>query len=91
MEVKKFGITMQVNSEFFEAVTGRPQQGIKSTTWVPVDEEELLAFRKWKKAFKKLRKEGYAKGWYQDGGPDYGPELIEPTGHWEYEYEDASG
>lgn len=87
MEVKKVGFTVPITWEMIADYDRRPRK-IKKQTWVEVDPREVLAFRKWKKAFKKLRKEGYARRWYEDGGNDYGPEFHAPTGHWEYEYEE---
>lgn len=80
LSVKKMGASLPFSWE--QLLIREPT----SKTWVDVDPSEVAEFKKWRKAFKKLRKEGYENRWYQDGGPDYGPEFTKPTGKWVYEY-----
>jgi hypothetical protein len=75
IRVHKVAMTMRVSDEFWSPT--EPAGHME-----PPTQEEVAEYTAWRKAFKPLHKQGVKRGWWRDGGPDYGPEYQRPEGRW---------
>lgn len=95
VKIQKLGAKIPIGHEYLAAPSNMfwfdpfaPKRKVKSKKFIPASKEERRAFKKWKKAYDDITEEGRERGWYSDGYE--GPEIDEPSGTWEYEYEEEN-
>lgn len=76
--IERHAMTIPVSHEMIYGPDLSDEQGHLE----PPTPEELAEYRAWRKKFTPLYKKGVKRGWWRDGGPDYGPEYTKPEGRW---------
>lgn len=69
---------MQIGAEMLDALKyGAFERRTSGYEVIPVDPDEVRAYKKWKRKLRKFERIGRAKGWYVDGYS--GPEFVKPA------------
>jgi hypothetical protein len=85
-EIRKIGVILPISAEFLRMLDGTGDD--RSGHFEPPSTEDVAAFEAWKAAFEPLYREGYDRGWFHDGGPDYGFEYQPPSDKWVFDDEE---
>jgi len=82
IQITKMSVLLPISDEMlYGPLSSRPGHTEPPTA------EEIAAYRAWKAKFEPLYQEGYDKGWFSPGGPDFGFEYEPPTDSWVYDDE----
>jgi hypothetical protein len=84
--IHKIAVTLPISAEMLRLLNGTDDD--RPGHLEPPNAEDVAAFKAWKAAFKALRREGRRRGWFRDGGPDYGFEYQPPSDTWVFDDEE---